>query len=170
MLWKRFLQLQISTLLHRIAPLGLVLGTYIVLDVVWEVLTKNMPISPDTRALMSRYVPIYIGLLIGSCRHRSSAFYFWDCSRCGDWICRLINTYRTRAHCIVSTLSRSTGKGVHHKKSVLFRAISKAKSTNQQERLIIFWGCESEKCGYHFGVKIYNEAPTLSYTTYKLLT
>ncbi|HOR49252.1 MAG TPA: hypothetical protein PLS97_08015, partial [Rectinema sp.] len=56
------------------------------------------------------------------------------------------------------------------KKSVHFRAISKAKSTNQQERLIIFWGCESEKCGYHFGVKIYNEAPTLSYTTYKLLT
>jgi len=116
MLWKRSLQLQISTLLHGIAPLGLVLGTYIVLDVVWEVLAKNMPISLDTMALISRYVPIYIGLLIGSCRHRSSAFYFWDCNRCGDWICRLINAYRTRAHCIVSTLSRSTGKGVHHKK------------------------------------------------------
>ncbi len=52
--------------LHGIAPLGLVLGTYIVIDVIWEALTKNISLSADVKALMSRYVPIYIGLLIGS--------------------------------------------------------------------------------------------------------
>ena|GEM_PF-6413498 len=52
----------------------------------------------------------------------------------------------------------------------LFRAISEAKSTNQQEREILFLGCESEKCGYQFGVKICNEALTLSSNADKPLT
>ena len=56
------------------------------------------------------------------------------------------------------------------KKSVHFRAISKAKSTNRQERLILFLGCQSEKCGYQFGVKICNEALTLSSNADKPLT
>jgi len=56
----------IAEVLHGIAPLGLVLGTYIVIDVIWEALTKNISLSADVKVLLSRYVPIYIGLLIGS--------------------------------------------------------------------------------------------------------
>jgi len=55
-----------SAIIHGVAPLGLVLGTYIVLDVFWEMLAKNMAISLDTKSLISRYVPIYIGLCCGS--------------------------------------------------------------------------------------------------------
>ncbi len=56
----------LGEVLNGIAPLGLVLGSYIVLDVIWEALTKNISLSADIKALLSRYVPIYIGLLIGS--------------------------------------------------------------------------------------------------------
>jgi len=136
---------------HGTAPLGLVLGMYIVFDVIWEALTKNISLSADIKALLSRYVPIYIGLLIGSCHHRSSAFYFRDCNRCGDWICRLINAYRTRAHCIVRTLSRSTGKGVHHKK--VWCLFAQSQKRNQQI---------SKSAKYYFGdVRVKNVASNL---------
>jgi hypothetical protein len=52
--------------LRGIAPLGIVLGTYIILYILWEMLSPALEIREDVRSLIGRYVPILLGLLIGS--------------------------------------------------------------------------------------------------------
>jgi len=49
-----------------IAPLALVLGTYIVLDAVWRAIAPAFGLSTVINALVSRFAPIVIGLAAGS--------------------------------------------------------------------------------------------------------
>jgi len=53
-------------LVRGVAPLGIVLGSYIVLDVIWELFAPNFSLGADTKALIGRYVPVLCGLLVGS--------------------------------------------------------------------------------------------------------
>lgn len=52
--------------LRGVAPLGIVLGSYIVLDVLWELISPSLGLGADLKSLIGRYVPVLLGLLIGS--------------------------------------------------------------------------------------------------------
>ncbi|MEN6490824.1 MAG: DUF401 family protein [Rectinema sp.] len=59
-----------KTKLHRlvrgIAPLGIVLGSYIVLDVIWELAAPHLGLDATTKSLVGRYAPVLCGIVIGS--------------------------------------------------------------------------------------------------------
>ncbi len=48
-----------------VAPLAIVLGVFVVLDLVWKVLAPGMNLQAPFDALAKRYVPIYAGLAAG---------------------------------------------------------------------------------------------------------
>jgi len=54
------------------APLALVLGTYIVLDAAWRALSPSLGLNAFTVALVGRYAPIFIGLAAGALHVRLS--------------------------------------------------------------------------------------------------
>ncbi|MBN2875312.1 MAG: DUF401 family protein [Spirochaetales bacterium] len=47
-------------------PLAIVLGVYAVTDVAWRALSPALPLSPVAAALSGRYLPIFVGLALGS--------------------------------------------------------------------------------------------------------
>jgi uncharacterized protein len=49
-----------------VAPLAVVLGVFIVLDIVWKLLAPGLDLQAPFDALARRYVPIYLGLAAGS--------------------------------------------------------------------------------------------------------
>jgi len=49
-----------------VAPLALVLGTYIALDAAWRAIAPAFGLPPAAAALLARYLPIYLGLAAGS--------------------------------------------------------------------------------------------------------
>lgn len=49
-----------------VAPLGLVLLSYVILDLGWELLSPALGLSEDSAALIGRYVPVLLGLAAGS--------------------------------------------------------------------------------------------------------
>ena len=49
-----------------VAPLALVLGTYIALDAAWRAIAPAFGAPPAVAALLARYLPIYLGLAAGS--------------------------------------------------------------------------------------------------------
>lgn len=51
-------------------PLAIVLGVYVVGDFIWHAISPGLSITAGAKALVSRYVPIYLGLLSG-------ALYVW---------------------------------------------------------------------------------------------
>ncbi len=55
-----------SKVARGIAPLGIVLLSYIILDVLWEFVSPSLGMKPDSRSLIGRYGPVLLGLLIGS--------------------------------------------------------------------------------------------------------
>lgn len=48
------------------APLAVVLGTYVLLDRIWNILVPSLALEPKTAALVGRFAPIYLGLAAGS--------------------------------------------------------------------------------------------------------
>ncbi len=55
-----------SKIVRGIAPLGIVLMSYVVLDVFWELASPSLGMNSDARSLVGRYVPVLLGLTIGS--------------------------------------------------------------------------------------------------------
>jgi hypothetical protein len=53
-------------LVRGIAPLGMVLGSYVVLDILWELLAPHLGLDANAASLIGRYAPVLCGLLIGS--------------------------------------------------------------------------------------------------------
>jgi len=53
-------------LMRGVAPLGIVIGAYIVLDLLWELGKSQLELSAPIQELIGRYVPILCGLLVGS--------------------------------------------------------------------------------------------------------
>lgn len=53
-------------LVRGVAHLGIVLGSYVVLDVIWELCKSRLMLDADTKTLIGRYAPVLGGLLIGS--------------------------------------------------------------------------------------------------------
>jgi len=49
-----------------VAPLALVLGTYIALDIAWKAIAPSFGLPPAAAALFARYLPIFLGLSAGS--------------------------------------------------------------------------------------------------------
>lgn len=49
-----------------VAPLALVLGTYIALDAAWRAIAPAFGLPPVAASLLARYLPIYLGLAAGS--------------------------------------------------------------------------------------------------------
>lgn len=53
-------------LMRGVAPLGIVIGAYIVLDLLWELGKAQFMLSAPIKELIGRYVPILCGLFLGS--------------------------------------------------------------------------------------------------------
>jgi uncharacterized protein len=49
-----------------VAPLAIVLGGYLALDILWKLISPGFGLSPGLSALFGRYLPIFLGLAAGS--------------------------------------------------------------------------------------------------------
>ncbi len=56
----------LRAIVRGVAPLGIVLVGYGILDVIWELVSPSLGMNPDARSLVGRYVPVLLGLIIGS--------------------------------------------------------------------------------------------------------
>jgi len=57
---------KLGRLIRGIAPLGIILGSYVVLDLIWELVAPGVALDAATKSLFGRYAPVLCGLLIGS--------------------------------------------------------------------------------------------------------
>lgn len=53
-------------LMRGIAPLATVLGSYVVLDILWELVAPGIPLDTSAKSLLGRYMPVLCGLAIGA--------------------------------------------------------------------------------------------------------
>ncbi|MFH2115455.1 MAG: DUF401 family protein, partial [Spirochaetota bacterium] len=57
---------RLSSAISGFAPLVLVLGIFLFMDVLWRSLVPGLSLSPGTAALIGRYGPVILGLIAGS--------------------------------------------------------------------------------------------------------
>jgi hypothetical protein len=55
-----------GSFIRGVAPLAIVLGGYLVLDILWKLVSPGFGFSPPLSALLGRYLPIFLGLTAGS--------------------------------------------------------------------------------------------------------
>lgn len=57
---------RLAVFISGIAPLALVLGVYMLLDILWRLISPTIALPDQARTLMGRYAPVLIGLAAGS--------------------------------------------------------------------------------------------------------
>jgi len=63
---RRLDKAQLHRLVRGVAPLAIVLGSYVILDIIWEIIAPHLGIQEATKSLVGRYAPVLCGLVIGS--------------------------------------------------------------------------------------------------------
>lgn len=56
---------KLAAFFSGIAPLAIVLGTYVLFDIAWRLLSPSIALPDSAKALMGRYAPILLGLAAG---------------------------------------------------------------------------------------------------------
>ena len=51
---------------HSVMPLALLLGSYVVVDILWRFFSPALTLDADTRTVLGRYLPILTGIVVGS--------------------------------------------------------------------------------------------------------